>query len=163
MNSHPRHLLLPHPLLLVHSVPPRLARSRQNSPRSFTPNRLDLPSIPLLQLSKITRPMSHTKHYSHSPNLLSDSSSLPTPTPRTPFRSNTSEDQLPPGLKLPFPRLSRPRMDSVMRSLLRLVIWERMTIKPFGRLGGLYSSFLYFSFSRFLRLNNGLIYTRSHA
>ena len=105
MNSHPRHLLLLPPPLLALSVRPRLERSRQSSPRSFTPSRLDLPNIPLRQLSKITKPTSHTKHYLHSPNLLCDSSSLPIPTPQTPFRSNTSEEELRPGLKLSFPRM----------------------------------------------------------
>jgi hypothetical protein len=153
MNSHPRHLLLLPLLLLAHSVRPRLERSRQNSPRSNTPSRLDLRNNRLLQLSITRQPKSHTKHYSHSPKRLSDSFSLPTLTPPTLFRLNTREKQLRLGLKPPFLRMLRPTMDSVMRLLLRLEIWERMMIKPFGRLGGLYSSFLYFSFSRFLRLD----------
>jgi len=99
MSSHPRHLLLLPLLLLAHSGPPRLERSRQNSPRSNTPSRLDLRNRPLLQPSITRPPTSHTKHYSHSPKPLSDSFSHPTLTPQTLFRSNTRVEQLPPGLK----------------------------------------------------------------
>jgi hypothetical protein len=141
MNSHPRHPLLLLPPRLAHSVLPRLEKSRQNSPRSYTPNRLELPNKPSRQLSKIMTLLFHTKHYSHSPKVLSDSFSLLTPTPQRLFRSSTSEEHLPPGSKPPFPRVSKLRMDSVMRSLLRLGSWERMMIKPLGRLGGLYCSF----------------------